>query len=362
MVAIVVLVETYIDSRSQVFGTVFANEWRNVGRSIPREAKGLRVLCFGTSLTRMGVVGTILEQRLGKPAYNFATSGGQPFSTYAAFRAALAAGAEPDAIVVDFTWAALTTSYDWNERVLPELSTLAECAELAIAARDLSFLARLALVWGMPSFRCREQVRANIQAAVAGAEPPRVPDMRYYARNARINRGATLAAPTGQVAPIRFHDLSIFPPAWECTPLSEHYIHEILALAESRGITVFWLVPPVEPRVQARRDALGLEGRYTQFIERVVARHRGVVVVDGRGSRYGAEAFVDMTHVNRDGAVVLTHALAEIIKGRLGQVGVAASSWVRLPDYRPDSLAWRFEDVAGSIRFIDALKARGLLR
>ena len=48
--------------------------WRRTGLAVRREAAGARVLCFGSSLTSMGVAPRVLEERLGMPAYNFATS------------------------------------------------------------------------------------------------------------------------------------------------------------------------------------------------------------------------------------------------------------------------------------------------
>ena len=362
MLAIVAAVESYVAGRHEDLGTTYSIEWRRAGQAIGREAKGARVLCFGTSLTRMGVAPKVLEERLGMPAYNFATSGGQPYSAYTSLRQALAAGSKPEALVVDFTWSALATPYDWNERVLPELASLGECAELAVAARDPSFLARIALVWGMPTFRCRAQIRSNIVAAVRGEEPNRIPERHIMARNANINRGGNHAMPTGRVAGVNLNDPTIFPTAWECVPLSEYYIHKFLDLAESHGIPVFWLVPPVSPPVQGHRDELALEGRYTRFIEGVAARHRGVVVVDGRGSRYGSEAFFDMIHLNRDGAVAFTDELAEVIKARLERDKVEGSGWVHLPEYCPDPLASRVEDLGHSAGLVESLKSGGLLR
>lgn len=362
MLAIIAATEVYVAGRHEDLGTTYSIEWRRAGQAIAREAKGSRILCFGTSLTRMGVSPKVLEERLGRPAYNFATSGGQPYSAYTSLRQALAAGSKPEALVVDFTWSALATPHDWNERVLPELASLGECAELAIASRDASFLARIALVRLMPTFRCRTQVRANIVSAVRGEEPKRIPERHIMARNANVNRGGNHAAPTGRVAGINLNDPTIFPTAWSCVPISESYIHKFLDLAESRGIPVFWLVPPISPQVQGRRDELALEGAYTRFIEGVTAGRRGVVVVDGRGSHYGPEAFFDMIHLNRDGAVAFTDDLAEVIKARLGRGDDMGPSWVRLPEYRPDPLASRVEDLGRSAGLVDSLKSGGLLR
>ena len=281
MLAIVAATESYVAGRHEDLGTIYSIEWRRAGQAIGRQAKGTRVLCFGTSLTKMGLAPKVLEERLGMPAYNFATSGCQPYACYLMLRRALAEGSKPEAVVVDFTWTALSAPYQWNERVLPEIATLGECAELAIASRDPSFLARIAFVWGMPSFRCRTEIRANVLAAVHGQEPRRYPERHIMARNSNVNRGGNHATPTGTIAGLNLNHPTIFSKEWACQPLSEHYIDEFFSLAESRGIPVFWLIHPIAPAAQAHRDALGLEGPHTRFIERVAAEHRRVV--DGRG-------------------------------------------------------------------------------
>jgi hypothetical protein len=360
MLAIILVAECYIAARPIDFGTIYSIEWRSAGRAIEKHAKESRVLCFGSSFTRMGVAPKVLEERLGVPAYSFAASGCQPYANYTALRHALAAGSKPEAIVVDFTWSVLALNYDWNERVLPEFASLPECAELAIAARDPGFLARLALVYALPSFRCRPEVRANVQAAVRGAEPQRYPQAWIMARNARVNRGGNHA--TGVGSAINLHDDSTFPLRWDCKPVSERYIHKFFELAESRGIPVFWLVPPISPGAQKHRDALGLDVRFTQFVERVVSRHRNVVVVDGRGSGYAPEAFVDMVHLNRDGAVAMSDDLADLMRDRLAHGGVDGPSWTRLPAYHPDPNPSRVEDMLTSATLIDQLTPRGVIR
>ena len=170
------------------------------------------------------------------------------------------------------------------------------------------------------------------------------------------------AAPVGHFPAVDRNDPTIFPMAWECDPLSEYYIHKFLDLAGSRGIPAFWLVTPVAPEVQAHRDELAMEEPYTRFIDGIVARHAGVVVVDGRRSHYGAEAFVDTIHLNRDGAVALTDDLAEIIRPRIGPREGAESCWVSLPEYRPDPQASRIEDAVGSSLAVENLRSLGVLR
>jgi hypothetical protein len=309
----------------------------------------------------MGVAPRVLEERLGVPAYNFATAGGQPYSAFTLLRHALEAGSAPEAVVVDFTWSALASSYDFNERVLPEVASLGECIELAVAARDPDFLARLVLLRCLPSFRCRAEIRSKI-VAVLREERRNDIDAYVCVRNANVNRGGMHATPLGRLVHVEAEDAATLPAAWECAPVSEHYIHKFLDLAGSRGIPVFWLVPPIAPEAQSRRDELGLEVPYTRFIDGVASRHPGVVVVDGRGARYGPEAFVDVLHLNRDGAVAFTRDLAEVMGDRLGRRKAEGSRWVRLPEYQPDPEASRVEDFLHSAAAVDYLKTLGILR
>ena len=79
MLAIVVGIERYIASRDVDLGTMYSIEWRDGGRSVAKNAKDADVLCFGTSMSRLGVSPKAIEERLGLSAYNFALSGAQPF-------------------------------------------------------------------------------------------------------------------------------------------------------------------------------------------------------------------------------------------------------------------------------------------
>ncbi len=354
MIALVVATEGYIGRRDTDLNSMYAIEWKMTGRAIRKEAAACQVLCFGTSLTKLGVSPRVLEERLGMPSYNFALSGCQPYAAYTALRRALRSGARPKAVVVDFKWSAIATGHTWNERVLPEMATLPECAELAVAARDATFFARMALVWGLPSYRVRKEIRENIMAAVRGEEPTRNWERAIATRNARANRGATHTAKGNYQGELKLDDPNQFPADWRCDPINEAYIGRFFALAAEHGIEAFWLVPPISRTTLARREAIGAEGQYTRFVESVSARHPGVTVIDARGSHYAFEAFFDSTHLNRDGAAALSADLADAIAARLAGRKGDGPRWVRLPDYRPDLRADRVEDMSATLARIAA--------
>lgn len=351
-IAVVIAAEGYVARRKDDLTSIYAIEWRLNARSIRRHAAGSSVLCFGTSLTRMGVSPRVLEESMRLPAYNFAMSGAQPFACYVALRDALASGARPKAVLVDFTWSTLGQPYTFNEMGLPEMASLRDCAEFALAARDASCFGRMSLAWLMPSYKGRAEVRANIGAATRGEEPNRNPERFLYARNSAINRGACHLGAIGYDGAVDPSNPVLFPKDWTCPAPCEAYIHKFLDLAGSRDIPVFWLLPPIAPGARAHWEASGVAARYMGLVESIAGRHANVTVVDATGSRYAVEAFNDPVHLNRDGAVVYSADLAGAIAGRLAKDGRSAPRRIRLPDYRPDPDAGRVEDSRATLAHI----------
>ena len=349
MLALVALTERYIAKRDTDLGTMYSIEWRMIGESVKRQAPKASICCFGTSLTRMGVSPRILEAKLGKPAYNFALSGGQPFASYTMFRHVLDAGGKPEAVVVEFKWSALGVDYKWNERVLPEMATLRDCAEFAMTVRDPIFFARLALVSKLPSYRCRAEIRDNIVAAIKGVEPKRNHERAIMARNALVNKGANHSPKNDYKGALNPDDPYLCPKEWKCDPISALYIHRLFDLAASRQIPVFWLIPPIAPPTLARRIEIGAEDRYTDFVKSIAASHPGVTVVDARYSKFALGAFIDSTHLNRDGAVALTTSLSDAIAARLSTPPPKAGHWVGLPEYRTSDDGSKIEDMGQSL-------------
>jgi hypothetical protein len=350
MFSLIVLIEGYIARRDTDLGTMYSIEWRMTGKSVKKHAPTSSILCFGTSLTKLGVSPKILQEKLGKPAYCFALSGGQPFASYTMLKKALDSGSNPEAIVVDFKWSALAMEPIWNERVLPEMANVFEYAELALAARDATYFGRLFLVANLPSYRCREEIRANVMAAVQGKEPKRNFERWIMTRNAQANQGATHTPINNDFhGEVSKDDPHLCPKDWKCHPVAEQYVDKFLALAESRKIPVFWLVPPVAPNTLARRVEIGAEDKYTQFMKSVLARHKDVTVVDGRFSKFALPAFFDMTHLNRDGAVAFTNLLVEVMARSLSDRSSTPTKWVNLPDYKPATNVVRIEDLKQSV-------------
>ena len=348
-IAISIAAEGYVARRRDELSSLFSVEWRHNARAIRRHAAGSAVLCFGTSLSRTGVSPRVLEERIEMPAYNFAGSGSQPFACFIALRNALANGARPRAVVVDFPWIALNQPNTLNEVGLAEIGSLADLATLALAARDAPLFGRMALGWFLPSYRGRPEVRANIAAALRGEEPNRNAEWFFLALNTEANRGGCHPGPQGYDGKVDPTSPILFPKLWSCTATCERYIGEFLDLAASRGIAVFWVLPPMTAAARPHWAATGTRGRYLGFVRATAALHRNVTILDATDAEYPVAAFNDPLHLNRDGSVVLSAGVADAIRSRLADGGDAEVSWVGLPDYRADPVAARVEDTWGTL-------------
>jgi hypothetical protein len=348
MLALVAATEHYIAGRNIDFGTMLTIEWRRTGKAAVKEAPRAEILCFGTSLTRLGVSPNILKERTGLEVYNLSLSGGQPFATYTMLRHALDAGARPKAVVVDFKWTSIWMEPVGAERIFPEIATYRECLALAREVGDSSFLGRLTLVSLLPSYRCRTEIRKNVVAAIHGLEPERNPTWVTMARNTNVNHGAHHTPRvefTGEISPGLEH---VFPDNWKVHPVAEVYINKFLELAESRQIPVFWLIPPVSPSAQAKLQQNGSDDLYSRFVKQKIAKYPGVSIMDGRCSGYPTEAFFDLTHLNRYGTANLSEDIADAIVARLNPSGKVDSHWVNLAAYRGGKGGEKLEDFLGS--------------
>jgi hypothetical protein len=348
MLALVAATERYIAGRNIDLGTMLTIEWRRTGKAAVKEAPRAEILCFGTSLTRLGMSPNILKERTGLEVYNLSLSGGQPFATYTMLRHALDAGARPKAVVVDFKWTSIWMDPVGAERIFPEIATYRECLALAREVGDSSFLGRLTLVSFLPSYRCRTEIRKNIVAAIHGLEPERNPEWLTMVRNMNVNHGAHHTPRGNFPSEIGPGAEQVFPNNWKVHPVAEIYINKFLELAESRQIPVFWLLPPVSPGAQAKLEQNGSHDLYSRYVEQKIARYPGVSIVDGRRSGYTKEAFYDLTHLNRYGTANLSEDVGDAIVARLNPSGTVGSRWVKLPEYRGGASGEKLEDFLGS--------------
>jgi len=342
---LVLLGESFLAVRDIAFTSPLLSSWSMGGESLRREAPRAEVLCLGDSLLKFGVAPRVLEERLGRRAYNGGVLANSPTMTYFLARRAIEAGARPRALVVEFNPMFLDGppfgSRQWVEMIGPR-----ECLDLAWTGRDAGFFARTMTGRLFRSVRRRFEVRENIMAALRGEVSSMPPIIHATWRNGNVNRGALLMPPYGPVGTVDPANLTaeFARPNWTCDPVQEHYLRRLLMLAEAHAVPVVWLVPPVSPAVQAVRDQVAMEEPHSQFLRSLQARFPGLVVVDGRRCGYDGPAFTDPLHLSARGASALSIDLAEalrpIVEGR-----EAGPRWVNLPPYRERPVGVPLEDL-----------------
>lgn len=330
MVAIVVAVESFVAADWARLTEASALAWPLGVEAAKGEAIGARVLCFGDSLVKSGIVPEMLEARLGGPAYNLALPASTAPAHYFLLRRALRAGARPSAIVVDYMPGLLLGTPDFGLPYWAEIVSLDDYADFFRTWRHAGFLTELTVRCLLPSFQSRWAIRENVRVAIAGeTDTHGATNNPMLHRNWTIHRGGqfTQDNPLWTGEPNEEEYKRHLSDRFWCHPVNLGYVHRFLDLAESRGIRVYWVLPPVTPRIQEKRAASGSDGKYTRFVREVASRHRNVSVLDARASGYDHTRFVDAIHLCGRGALALTADVAEAMAGPW-------SPWVELPRYR----------------------------
>ncbi len=277
-------------------------------------------------------------------------------ATYFLLRRLIEAGGRPSALIVDFKPSILAGSPRYSIRHWQAVLSPRECLELARDGGNAGMMIEIVLGRLLPSYRDRLEVREALVSALKGETAPTFATNRLALRNWGKNLGAHLNSSrepfSGEVSPAIHKKL--LSDGWKCHKVNALYVDRLLALAESRAIPVFWLVPPLSPALQDRRERSGADRDYVALIRSMQAKHPGVTVVDGRHSGYENAVFADHNHLNGRGAVALSHELARIVASPSGP-----SRWVELPRFRDWPLDVPAEDVDQS-RI--ALEAEAALR
>jgi hypothetical protein len=335
--------------------------WRQVGRLASAAAHEPRIVCLGDSLVQVGVATPIIEKRTGYRTYNLALSGGHAAASYFLLERVLASGTKPAALLIDFFPRHLQADPTVTLDPWRSLATTGESLDLAWTARDARFLGWVSTARLLPSLGLRDAIRSNLRGALAGDEladrqfvPP------FLRRNLRLNGGGVLCPSKGDAA--GRDDLAgwtrrYFDPQWTCHPLSRRYVERTLALAEARGIPVFWLLPPIRGEVQAECERSGFDARHMAFVRSMQAAHRNITVIDGRHSRYRPEVFFDPHHLDRVGAAAFSAEVSETVRRVLGGDPLVAR-WVDLPAYREAPIDVPLEDLEQSKLALSQARAR----
>ena len=334
MLALVVVVEAGIEALRPDLVSPWAEDWRVSARAAESTARGADVLCFGDSLVKYGVLPKVIEARTGLRAHNLATSGGTIPSAFFLLRRALDAGARPRAVVVDF--AALMDRAHGPPRLMnyPDLATVRDCFDLAWASHDPGFFGPAAASKALPSYHFRFEIRSRLRAALDGRGVSERASVVSHSMVWARESGAQPSEPGRNKHPQEDSLIDgISPRAWACQPLDRAYLERFLDLAESRRITVYWLLPPLSPGVHARRAERGSDALYDQFAREILAGHPKAVVLDARASGYDDSVHIDHLHLDRRGASVLSADVASVVLEGLAARSPGRPGWVDLPSF-----------------------------
>ena len=126
--------------------------------------------------------------------------------------------------------------------------------------------------------------------------------------------------------------------------VNAEYIHRLLDLAAERGVPVYWLLPPLAPQLQARREQTGAEADFVRFVRSFQTPTANLTVLDARHAGYDHTLFVDPTHLDGQGAYTLSRDVADILRHDRAGRGMGTQRWVDLPAYRACPVEVALED------------------
>ena len=360
MAALIVLVEGAIQRHHVDLSTVMTLNWRLDRHAPARHARGAEVLCFGDSMVKFGVQPRVLGAALGRSVRNFALYCGPPQTSYFQLRRAFDAGARPAAVLVDFQPEILVCEpLKVTSKAFAEILDFRELLDLCWTARDADRLAEFGVARLLASSRQRFEIRAAVLAAATGQPTPLGRDRLDGARrNWQLNRGGEALPKNpnyrGDVPDTDAYPVMFWTP-WRPNPLNVAYLERFLDLASRRGVPVFWLLQPNVNEVDVRRERVGYNAQYEQFVRQYLDRYANLHVVDGRRVNYPASFFNDPVHLDRDGGTAYSLGIADVLRPFLA--GTAAPRWQPLPDRRDGAAGVPLEDTLQSVLAVRAAQS-----
>jgi hypothetical protein len=360
MIGLIVAIESFVARNWLDFSDPVSLSWRFSVQTVQADAPGCDLLCLGDSLVKHGLIPSVVEGGSGLRTVNLSAARCPTLMTYFLFRRALEAGSHPAAILINAKPAVLLGGLDFNLRYWQEVLSSRDGLELAAISRKGNFLARALLGRLLPSFRSRLEIQSNLMAALRG-ETDRLHGInRMLWRNWTVNEGANVAHEDPGYQGELPSDVAenLHPDVFHIDRTNAEGLKRLLKLAARRDIRVFYLLTPLTPALQNRRDQSGAEAKYEQMVRSIQAKYPQVMtVLDARRAGYPPRLFVDATHLNGRGAIALSRAVAAAVDAEL--IGPEASSagparWIELPP-PPDrfpGLEVTLEDVEESKRIV----------
>lgn len=279
-----------------------------------REGAKCRVLCFGDSQVKLGLLPRVVESRSGLSTFNLSIAGGLAPATYFAFRRALREGASPSAILVDYNPALLQTPPYGQSPFLTGLIDFRDLLEYARAVKSARYLGVLLVEHLVPSIRNRTQIRSRVLASFR--DGTRTGDLicRITWRNWQANLGAQAVPEVAPQVDMRDFDASLLDDRGPSGHyLNLHYIDALLKLASREKIAVYWLLPPFSPRAQRDRERLGGDVALTRLVRKAQRRHPDLIVLDARWAGFDESCFFDAVHMNLKGSEGLSAAVGSAV-------------------------------------------------
>jgi hypothetical protein len=355
MLVLAAAVERQVDKNDLSFNV--DSTWRYSREKARSRGPRSEILCFGSSMIKFGVLPAVIEARTGRPAYNLAVYNGRIMSSYFLFKRALEAGARPAAVVLDCMDGpcpvnvpdVLRKDIEANRPNWPNFVTAAECVEVARAAGSPTLAGELLTARFVPSVRLRFGVRRWVKAGLDGDGRRPFQHNLIVLRNWNMNRGAQVM-PAG--APVTGPTGTFGPPAgpppglYRDNATLKTYSRKFLDLAASRGIKVFWVVPPFTPAKQLSRFRDGHLRYQLAHARAMTERYPNMVVVYGADSGYPAGTFSHEIHLNAAGNARFSDDLGAVIARHLNGGGPPIGArWADLPRFRPLTPATPAEDI-----------------
>lgn len=342
MLALVAAVEAGIARQPLRFLDTASLSWRLPAEAIPREAKECEVAVLGDSLAKIGVIPEVVQAASGRPTYNFAMAQAPAPASFFMLRRLIEAGGRPSAVVVDFKPSVLAGGPRFSLRRWQTILGLRENLELARESRSAGLFVEVGLGRLLPSYRDRLEIREAIRSALLGEPSPTYSTNRLALRNWGINRGAHMnsSRPTFGGGFSEVDHKRLLSDAWKCHRVNAAFVDRLLILAEAHRIPVVWLIPPLPPELQTRRERSGVDAAYLDFVRSTRAKHPSLTVVDGRHSGYDDSTFADQSHLNGRGSIALSRELGSILANLQGR-----PAWVDLPRFADRPGVYPVEDV-----------------
>jgi hypothetical protein len=350
-IGLILVIEGFVARNWLDFSDPASLSWRYSAQAAKTQARGREILCLGDSLVKHGLVPSVIEGTSARQLVNLAAARAPALWTYFVFRRALAAGAQPAAIVVNAKPAVLIGGLDYDARYWQEVLTLGECIELFRMTGKGSFLVSTLVGRLLPSLRSRLEIRSNLLAALRGENDRLYAINRVLWRNWSKNGGANVAAADSRYNGEVSSEVArrLHTDVFYVDRSNAQGIERLLQLAHERRVPVFWLLPPLSPALQALRDQSRAEARYEEFIRSFQARYPDVMtVLDARRLAYPPSLFVDATHLNARGAIALSRSVTKALEAEITRSPRFPSPrWVALgpPPAAPDELDFPLEDI-----------------